>query len=508
MLYYRPMITELGVQREQFADKPDIVASATRDALSRLPEGNGHEARARILRGIENRFKPTVLESEEIADQLKTPEYLHYKEEIAEFLDWARIGIIVCPDGRINPYLAISDPGVMVFHQRLAGKPEVRPSSGTQGGMTLNDPNITGGLVTAVRKRREINPEVEMIEFIGPHIYSEEPEHGCGALKLQVSKNERSTTSMRFGGIERYYDELGAGFDAFNNAATNNRELGVPSTTFDISHDIHSQGLIFGIRSTYPEFNPNKSLRENLVEQHREGKIVMTEFLDDTFKARIHDVAESMFGPDHEIANPLDSTRLAQNIMKIGRIAKAITLEEEARGFDFIPEDLIKDATPTAKRVLAYTLIRNVVYRRLADIRAGHHPLLKHNEETIRVGSGGPRNIDHVSFVIGAPNGQLRESDIDDVFALEDNILRGTLKSEKNVDPEKEAAIIVVGTTFDPSKYIDEETAQAERDIAFSTVGNNAARIRNMRPNDIRNGYRVVIGAFFGPDRTITEIVR
>jgi hypothetical protein len=311
---------------------------------------------------------------------------------------------------------------------------------------------------------------------------------------------------MRFGGIAQFHDSLGEGFYAFDNMARGIKDLQIPSTTFDLTHDIHTQGLITGIRNVYTEFDPNRTLRENLINLHRDRKIVMTEELDEVFHGRIHEIATQLYGDDHEIQNPLDPGTLADNIMKIGRIAKVITQEEEERGFDFIPDELTQDATPIARRALAYTLIRNVVYRRLADIRAGHHSLVKHNEEWIRVGSSGPLNIDHVPFVLRTPSKRLRDDDIDEVFALE-GILRGALQL-KGAKPQEEATIITVGATFNPGMYANEEIAQEQKDILFSTVGNEAARIRNKRPNDIKNGHRVVLGVLYGADKTITEIVR
>ena len=504
---------------ERFVPKNDILMirerptveslaqAALEDSYSRLPENPSPEAVARIEKAIRNRFTPAVEESQIIADQFNSPEYIEYTNEIGEFLNWARIGTVFCPDGRKLPYLAFGDRRIMVFHQRLGGKPQVRPSSKGESDLTsLDDPNITGNLISAVRKRRKKNPQMELVEFLGPHFHSDEPEHGCGAMKLRISEKEQPSTGMRFGGVDVYYDDLAMGFYAFDNMARTVKDLQIPSTTFDLSHDVYSQGLVFGLRSAYSQLNPEKSFRENLLSMHSGGRLVMTERLDEAFKSRIHELALNMYGESHKIENPLDPTRLAQNTMKIGRIAKAITQQEEENGFNFLPDNLVKDVTQTAKRVLAYTLIRNLVYRQLADIRPGNHPLLKHNEEWIRVGSNGPLNIDHVSFVLMTSGDELSEKDIEEIFALE-GILRNN-QADWGIKPNSEAALIVVGETFDPSIYASPEIAQNQKDVLYASIGNKAAKIRVARPNDIKFGNRVVLGAIFNPDRTIAEIVR
>lgn len=481
-----------------------LVRAAISDALSRLPEKHSLEAESRIRRGIENRLGPAILESEIIGDQLSSPEYKNYVAEMNEFFQGAKVGTVICPDGRINPYLSLGDPSVMAFHQRLAGIPEVRPSTSSAEGYVLNDPNITGALVSSVRRGKKKNAGMELVEFLGPHINSDAPSHGCGALGIIVGKDQLIEIGMRFGAIDRYYRDLGNGFFAFNNAASSIKELQVPSTTFDISHDAHSQGLIYGLRDVHKDFNANLSLRENLVNASNQGEIVMTEFLDHAFRDKIVEIDNTIY-PEGGKVEPLDPTKLAENIMRIGRIAKEITKQEEEKGFQFIPRDLIEGKSDTAKRVLAYMLIRNVVYRTLSNIQPGNHALMEHNERWIRVGSSGPSNIGHVPFVLRT-QGSLRDGDIQEVFALE-SILRDSLK-RIGVKPLDEATVIVVGATFDPSIYASRDIAQEQKDVTFSTVGNDAARIRNARPADIENGNRVVLGALFCSDRTITEIVR
>ncbi len=489
---------------EQQQDHP-LVEAAIEDALSRLPEHHSVEAEARIKRGIRNRLGPTLVENEIIQAQIFSPEYQSFAiDEIIPFLNGAKVGASPCPDGRINPYYSMGDPEVVVFHQRLAGIPETRPStSSEEDTYVLSDPNITGSMIDSIDRRREKYPDVELVEELGLHLRSDIPTKGCGALKMMIARKQHPAFGMRFGGADHYYKDLGPGFHAFNNTAE--RILGVKATSFDISHDVYSQGLIFGLRDAIDGFDEEKTLRENLFDMHRHRRIVMTEELGDVFHDQIHKVDTQLY-PEGDIIDPSDPHHLAANIMRIGRVAKAITMEAEQNGYAFLPHHLIKDATPTATRVLAYTLIRNTVFRQLAQIKAGHHSLLDHNERSIRIGSSGPINVDHVPFVLRTPSGTLREQDIQEAFALE-GILREALE-DIGVEAEDEAAIFVVTETYDQTMYSNDRVAKREHEIAYATAGNNAAMLRNRRREDVNNGAVVFLGALIGPDNTFTEITK
>lgn len=479
-----------------------LVAAAITDALSRLPENHLKEAE-RVVRGIENRLAPAIMESEIIARQINSPEYRQEVAEMEDFFECAIVGDTICPDGRQDPIYTIGSPKTVVLHQRPAAKPETRPSSTKRGAMTLNDPNITASLWNAVKRTKARIGTAQLIQFGGVHINSEDPINGCGAMKAAISEKQNPADGMRFGGIARYYGDLGDGFFAFDTVAET--VLEIPSRTFDLTHDIHSQGLITGLREAYVQIDTAKTLRENLTQMHQRGQIVMTEFLDPLFRERIRELYRDLF-PEGTPINPIDYNQFAGNLIKIGKIARSLTREEEDRGFNFIPDHIIQDATPIARRVLAYTLIQNVAFRTLANIQPGNHPLLKHNERWMRVGSSGPLNIDNVSFALRTPHGSLDDEDMGAVFTLED-ILKSALKhSGANLD--EEATVIVVCDTFEPEKYATPEIAGQEREFTYSRVGNEAARIRNERKEDIANGRRVVLAALIGKDRTITEVVK
>jgi hypothetical protein len=485
-----------------------LAGMAIEDALSRLKNAKP-EAIARNIRGITNRFKPAVEESVIISEQLRSDEYRKFTNETIAFLGGRLKGWVVCPDGRILPYLSEGEPRVVTFHQKLAGIPQTRPSS-FDGKPLLNDGTITGTIISVVKDRKIRYPNVEIEEELGPHINSDEPTHGCGALKIEISKHQVPEFGMRFGGIDKYYEDLktegGDAFHAFDNLVGRVPELrGIHSITFDITHDAYSQGLIVGLKDTYPEFDENKTLRENLLDLHRNRKIVMTEMLDHAFHTRINELDNELFG-DLGGMNPLDPKMLAKNLIRIGNIARQLTLEEERKNFRFIPEHLLENASDGDKRSLGYTLLRNIVYRTLSDIEPGAHALLEHNEQWIRIGYGGPLNIDNVSFVLRIPPGDIRDQDIAESQALHP-ILRGAL-AKKGIKVTDEAIVVVVGALFDKTRRATPEIADEDHEIIYSTIGNNAAKLRLANKDDIENGAMVVIAVIFDPDGTIAEIVR
>lgn len=502
---------DMGLVVTEHSTPQLLTISAIEDAFTRLPESATPEAKIRIVRGINNRLGPAIEESVIISEQLRSPEYQQYVKETNQFLNGRRIGQIVCPDGRILSYYALGDPMVMVFHQTLAGIPPVRPST-ADNGPVLDDGSITGAVISGIKSRRKDFPEASMEERIGGHINSDEPINGCGAMKDIISQSQLPEFGMKFGGIDKFFSDLknpefkGDGFYVFDRLPEKIPDLkDIHSVTFDIVHDAYSQGIIFGLKNRYKEFDPNRSLRENLLEMHRRRKIIMTEELDHAFHQRIEELDAERFPGKGEI-DPLDPTKLAENMIRIGSIARELTEAERELGFRFLPEELVKGFSEEDKLSLAYALLRNVVYRKLANIEPGAHALLEHNEEWIRIGYGGPLNQDHVAFVHRTPPGALRTEDIQRSQKLH-LLLRGAL-GHKKVKPEDEAIVVVVGALFDPSRRATLEIAQEDREVVYSTVGNNAAIIRLKNKQDIENGAIVVIGAIFGPDGTITEIVR
>jgi hypothetical protein len=488
-----------------------IVADITEASMSRLGKDHPKQAEARVLTAIRTRVGPMIRETRESARQA---ENLALQAEILEtkgYFECAVPGANACSDGRLLPAFAIANPNIVTTHQTPGGIPKTRESTTYKGEYTLDDSVTQGAVAKDVRKTKEDNDgDAESIQELGIHINSTDPLNGCGAVRRAIESIRRPESGMRFGGIEWYYEAsemAGERFFAFDTFA---RTLEIPSRTFDISHDIYSQGLIWGIRDAYQDFDRDRSLRENLVLMHDQGRVVMAEQLDTAFGERIHAMDARFFGEGDKI-NPFDYRHLAENLIRIERTARTLAREEERTDFSsFLPKGLIKDVSPVAARVLAYTLLRNIVYRTLAEIQPGNHPLIKHNERSISVRIGKaktPIAVENIPLVVKT-QGDLSQGDIDNVFFLEDKVLRHALE-EIGVGAGREAAVVIVSATSDSSIYVDEGKAAGPRSEIFSTVGNNVARIINARHEaDIKEGYRIVVGTLLGPDGAPIEVVR
>ncbi len=490
-----------------------LVNAAKKDALIRLPDKAEVAARERVTTAIENRFGPYIEESKEISRQLNTEEYQSYIREIDDFLD-VTYGSVVCPDGRI---LAISffDPRVGRINRRLAGMPDVRRST-EDAAPVLDDPTISAAIGNAIIDREEAGGSTDVVEFIGPHISSENPDHGCGATKGKVTgKGRPAKTAMKYGGIYAYFDELGDEFVAFDTVA---KRAGGTGWTFDMTHDAYSQGLIFGLKKVYDEknkhmFDPQASLRENLKKLHENGNILMTELLDERFEGAIIEAAQ-VRGITQ--INSRDPKNLAENVMTIGHIAKEITQQEEESGFDWIPQHLRtyhnefsgeEESKPAnVIRTLAYHAIRNSVYRILSGIPLGEHDLLEHPEQLIRVGPvGAAYNVETIPFIQVTPDGELKQKDVDGVkklYGLSEGIL-----PELGVDFEKEGRVIVTTGEHDTTIYRDPKIANSALLKEKKIVQNNAAKLRDEFSEGIPTGDTVIIGVVYEKNTAIAHIV-
>lgn len=473
-----------------------LVQLAARDALFRLPKDASTEAQVRVANAIKNRFLPHVEESEIIAEQLTSPEYRQFVQEQKEFLG-VRLGVVVCPDGRIAAS-AIVDPRVGHVHRRLQGMLETKGSSKHPGKFVVDDPLIDSAVAEAIVQRPD-NPY--FVELMGPHIDSIHPEHGCGAAKGKISKAKKgvpTAVAMKNGAIPEYFDELGEKFSAFTNTIT---DASGKATTFDMTHDSYSQGLIFGLKDTYHLFDPSKSLRENLVTLHAEGKILMTEFLDDKVRTALSET--DLAGSLKETLD--DPNHFAQNFMLIGRIAKELTLHHEQNGFSEIglPKHFTEGHSEATIRALAYHAIRNSVYRVLGGIEPGNHKLLHHPEKIIRIGPiGAAFNRESISFIQVTPPGDLRPEDISGAEALY-GLFEG-IAPTVGIDLENEARIIMVTGEYHPTGDPDQTRLQEVQ----RQVNKNAAKLREVFAEGIRTGSTVVIGAIFeSGTRKMTHIV-
>ena len=137
MLEYQTMghenkvgIGDSSPQTDRAVDKSvqNLLDRATECAFSRI-DYSIEGAQERVKNAIERRFLPYLEETQIIAKQLNTPEYISFVEETEDFLD-ASVGIVVCPDGRIQ-LVAIGDPRVLGVVRRPMGLPPTRSSTCT-----------------------------------------------------------------------------------------------------------------------------------------------------------------------------------------------------------------------------------------------------------------------------------------------------------------------------------------------------------------------------------------
>lgn len=477
-----------------------LLVQASHDALSRI-KSLTPEVTGRIQTALERRFLPYAIENESIAKQLESPEYRKFVKEIDAFLD-AKVGFGACPDGRVSPF-SLADPKVASIHRRLQGLPETRQSTTEEHVWVLDDPDLAASIKTDMQEREEEGKSNELVEFVGPHIHSSHPAHGCGAcIGKLAAKGRTPELGMRYGGIAEYFEELGDGFNAFDNVV---KIAGGKGTTFDLTHDAYSQGFIVGLRNEYKNFNKNLSLRQNLELLAARKKILMTEKFDEIFTQNIIDESTKM-GVEGYI-DVSDYEQFGKNAMLIGRIAKKITIQEEAKGYRWIPESIKDGKSQTAVRVLAYHAIRNTVYRVLGDIQPGQHMLQEHPEQLIRVGPiGSDYNIRNIAFVQSTPRGRLQSGDIEGVDKLY-NLSYGILR-KLGADLQREGRIILITGIYDSTHHASRKSARAELNEVESVVLNNAAWIRKKFAESIQTGEAIVIGCLFDPlTRRLTHVL-
>lgn len=453
-----------------------------------LPETTTREARERVNNALSNHLLPYIEESEIIASQLASPEYQTFTEEVSEYLD-ADIGLVECPDGRIV-LLALVDPGVAKTHRKLQGLPTTR-KSGRDGTPVIEDAQLVGRIAKGFKDRVKKGKTPKLIEFLGPHIHSGVPEHGCGACMAKLESIGISReVGMKFGGIDLYFDELGEEFWAFNNNA---QRAGGNAETFDLVHDVYSQGFIVGLRNEDKNFDPEQPLRINLLNLAKQGKILMTELLDNQFSPLILETAEKLGLP--KSFSVKDYTRIAENAMQTGRIALEITKQQEKEGFSFIPEAVRQGKSEIAIRALAYHAIRNVVFRVLGNVTAGSHDWEEHEETLLRVGPVGPNTLNNIVFSLYV-NGEFAEEDkrLADVKKLYDLLYGAYKNNPKNkIDLKKEGRVILVVGEY------DEDIDKEREDSINQAILHNANSIRETLPGGIKTGDLAVVALRFNP---------
>lgn len=514
----------MGAKHERIGHRPEmsgglILTEVSPDILSKanyfaglaseyaMEKTDGKTAsRERVYNAINRRLLPSMIEAFSIAEQLQSPEYRAFVQETNEYLD-ARVAGVACPDGRIV-LVAFGDPGVMSLHRSLQGIADIRFDNTIQDYIPAN-PELVGS-IRSFAHRASIGKNSTIAQFLGPHIDSVSPLEGCGAAKgTLINAGRTPDLGMSHGAIKEYFGEMRDKFYAFDNAVPQDgRTL---STTWDTVHDAYTQGLIFGLKDAHLHFDPDLSLRNNLLKLAERRQILMTERLADDFQEEIETRITTK-----GIQLPLeitDYTKFGKNAIAIGMIAREICQEEERKGFQWIPESLRRQAkTDEALRALAYTAIRNATYMIAAGIKTNEgvksdHWLRQHPEKLIRVGRiGADYNLRNIAFIQSIRGGILQPEDMAKLTALYD-LSYGTLKHQ-GVDLREEARIIRLTDAFDPNRYTDPRVAQAELDSVIEVLRTNIDLVASRYEQSIRTGEAVVLGFLHRPGtRDITGIV-
>ena len=478
----------------------DLAEIAREDAKKRLSKFTSDKV-VRVDNSIDLLFKPYILEELVITEQLNTGEYMSHAASITKFLG-TTVAIDVCPDERIAK-IALGDPRVLKLYRDPQGLPKVRPSTvGDSNKMVLNNPYVSAAIKTDIRREKAKNPNATLkhVQFVGPHINSGSPyKHGCaGKTEFLRDQGLYPDITMIYGGLETYFEELGDGFYAFSNSVGG-------CTTIDLVHDAYSQGFIIGLREGYKKFDHSKNLRENLEMLHENKAIIMTEKLE---------FSEAIWAGAKEkgVESKIDINNyfnFAQNAILIGEIAKKITIQQEEKdNFSFIPSPIRENyKDETVLRVLAYHIIRNVVYRTLAEIKPGEHNLQHHIGKLVKASPVDTIHVENLAFEKSTIPGEYQESDIKDLKKLHDFSI-DSLKTQ-GYDITKIARCIMVAETFNPNRYVNTEEAMGEEEFKSDTVRNNAAWIRERFHKPVKDGQTVVIGALYNPaTRMLTHIVK
>ncbi len=478
---------------------PELLVKKAFEDASENSDGSP-EAVQRIKSALNLRLLPFIAENWTIAERLKTDRYAEHARTTAEFLD-ARVAYIVCPDGRIAA-LSLGDPLVANVHRWLQGLPQTRNSTKRDSEPVLDDPYLSSALGTAISWRVAFGQNPEAVENVGPHIHSLHPEHGCGACinKLRA-RGHFSPLAMRMGGIAEYFEELGDHFYAFDNNA---KRSGGAGTTVDFVHDAYSEGGIIGLRNQYRNFDRSLTLRENLIRMEEDRKILMTEALDGMFFERVERIASQK--NVRKYIDIKDPSLIDSNAILIGEISREITEQEQEDGFLWIPSAVRDGMSETALKVLAYSSVRNSVYRILGGIRPGKHELEDHPERLVTIGpTSATFNRRNIPFV-QKTHPYFTPQDIESGLVLYN--LAADVMSRQGIDLTREGRIILTTGEFDASLYANEWVAQAQFDLVADIVKQNAARMRQAIMPSIRNGEAIVSGVIHEPvTRKIIAIV-
>lgn len=485
-----------------------LIKKAEQKALDEI-WGDGL-AKKRIKRAIANRFKPYILEAEIIAAQLSTEEYKNFREETSNFLA-ALVNVVACPDGRIN-LLSLTDPSVASVYRVPRGQLPTRLSTGKRQVPIPANTQLRATIWTKLKRLQKKTGKIQrLVNLMGPHINSADPIHGCGGAAEDLSGEGSGMPAVlatsHFAGAHNYFRILQASgeFWSVDNFVA---IAGCVGTTVDYTHDLYSQGVIIGLGQSWRYLKKSKQFRQNLLQLHKDKKLVMSEILVKSYKKAIIKEAGKIDPrlTKGKLVDYRHPSHFAYNAMLIGKIAQQLTSKETKNGYKLLPSYMINKFDETALRVVTYHLLRNVAYLVLGNITPGKHWLIHHPEQLLRVGPiGADFNVKTIAFIETTPP-TFSVLDTRTAFVLY-RLMEKFLPSQ-DVDLQKEARIIMVTAGFNHSIYASDEATDAEYDKVKTQVIDNAAHLKISVKRAVLEGATVVIPmVHHSGNRSVIDVV-
>jgi hypothetical protein len=507
------------VERRFSETTNSLLEIAEKDAKTRLSRNAGPLGEKRIKNGLVNCLGPYLEEISKLADQRETQEYTNSANDITTFLGGVKIATVGCSDRRIG-HSAITLPQVGTGHRRPGGVAEFRESTANPDDkkFVMNDHVIAASIGYTAEIQKEKGKQPKFYEKILLHI-------DCAAGKKAACKKAEDEQKpipegeeLEMQSIEGLLEKMRDSMSGFN---TDIKRAGGKELTVISLFDIHSQGEIYGLEYVFDEkrakgqqlFDRSKSLPQNFDEWENEGKILRTATLDKKLLTDNPELADIKTRIDEDPSLALNiqaPEHHANSMVKIADVTKILTERyENGEGFNWIPAKLREEIQdPDLLRTIAFDMIRNSVRRILGRIEPGNHDRLKHPERLTRIGStGGALNEQTPAFIISTPGGELRPQDKE---AAKIKIpLQAHVAEELGVDLTKEAQIVVVTEEYDADDY-----NPAKPDIArkayhekASLAKYNAAEVRNLFTDKVKNGDIVVIAALHDRKRRMVEVL-
>lgn len=453
-------------------------------------------------------FNNTVARNEALVREFGSARYEAFIKETKDYLGVQEIIQTCGHDDIISA--RVTPPKVAIFHRRLGGDVVTRT---TPFGYTeIGDPVLIG-LIDSELKSKESNKNgARFLVSAGTHVNTLDPKRGCDNLAsqqiipqsilkrrkvMELAGHEIEHTSPNVsgsdGGLPVHFERLKAGFRALGKFVEG-RNPKSKIATISMVYDAGTDYMIIGGKGVYERkgekaFDRERRLRDNLLQMHHAGDVLMTEVLAQRLMGQI-----SKTEIDHGLImsrNSQDPSIYVDNIIRAGRIARIVTQNEEANnGFSWMPTHIKENEEEWAVRAAAYHAIYNIAAHEMLD-RVRRRSLFIYSEPGIvRIGPEGYAHDPKPQSIEVVPPGGINEREL---------ITLGKL-----LVPERKQIIFVTGKADPPTDEIDRGEY---RELTAKQVIENAERIKE-NFEGVRGVKPVTIPVFVSHDQSIEQIVR